>query len=200
MKNIAIVILAAGKSSRMNAIKQLEKINNKTLLEITLEKVKNIFSDNIFCVLGSNHDQIINKTNSEDIEFIKNKHFENGLSSSIISSLNYFKINKLYFDGIFILLADQPAIETSYLEAMYHLFQEKKHLIIASNYGNKLGAPVIIPKKHFSSLLLIEGDKGAQEFINNKKNEVIYPIQTTNLLDIDTKEDLLIYQNSFLNS
>lgn len=200
MKNIAIVILAAGKSSRMNAIKQLEKINNKTLLEITLEKVKNIFSDNIFCILGSNHDQIINKTNSEDIEFIKNKHFENGLSSSIISSLNYFKNNKLYFDGIFILLADQPAIETSYLEAMYHLFQEKKHLIIASNYGNKLGAPVIIPKKHFSSLLLIEGDKGAQEFINNKKNEVIYPIQTTNLLDIDTKEDLLIYQNSFLNS
>ncbi|WP_297802219.1 nucleotidyltransferase family protein [uncultured Polaribacter sp.] len=200
MKNIAIVILAAGKSSRMNAIKQLEKINNKTLLEITLEKVKNIFSDNIFCVLGSNHDQIINKTNSEDIEFIKNKHFENGLSSSIVASLNYFKINKLYFDGIFILLADQPAIETSYLEAMYHLFQEKKHLIIASNYGNKLGAPVIIPKKHFSSLLLIEGDKGAQEFINNKKNEVIYPIQTTNLLDIDTKEDLLIYQNSFLNS
>ena len=200
MKNIAIVILAAGKSSRMNAIKQLEKINNKTLLEITLEKVKNIFSNNIFCVLGSNHDQIINKTNSEDIEFIKNKHFENGLSSSIISSLNYFKNNKLYFDGIFILLADQPAIETSYLEAMYHLFQEKKHLIIASNYGNKLGAPVIIPKKHFSSLLLIEGDKGAQEFINNKKNEVIYPIQTTNLLDIDTKEDLLIYQNSFLNS
>ncbi len=200
MKNIAIVILAAGKSSRMNAIKQLEKINNKTLLEITLEKVKSIFSNNIFCVLGSNHDQIINKTNSEDIEFIKNKHFENGLSSSIISSLNYFKNNKLYFDGIFILLADQPAIETSYLEAMYHLFQEKKHLIIASNYGNKLGAPVIIPKKHFSSLLLIEGDKGAQEFINNKKNEVIYPIQTTNLLDIDTKEDLLIYQNSFLNS
>jgi molybdenum cofactor cytidylyltransferase len=83
---------------------------------------------------------------------------------------------------------------------MYNLFQRKKQLIIASNYGNKLGAPVIIPKKLFSSLLLIEGDKGAQEFINNKKNEVIYPRQATNLFDIDTKEDLLIYQNSFLNS
>ena len=52
MKKIAIVILAAGKSSRMNAIKQLVKINNKTLLEITLEKVKRVFSENIFCVLG----------------------------------------------------------------------------------------------------------------------------------------------------
>jgi molybdenum cofactor cytidylyltransferase len=101
---------------------------------------------------------------------------------------------------VFILLADQPAIETSYLEAMYNLFQRKKQLIIASNYGNKLGAPVIIPKKHFSSLLLIEGDKGAQEFINDNNSEVIWPKQKTDLFDIDTKEDLLIYQNSFLNS
>ena len=200
MKNIAIVILAAGKSSRMNATKQLEKINDKTLLEITLEKVKSIFSENMFCVLGHNHDEIIHKTNTENIEIIQNKDFENGLSSSIVNSLQYFKNNKLNFDGVFILLADQPAIETSYMKAMCNLFQEKKHLIIASHYGNKLGVPVIIPKKHFSSLLLIEGDKGAQEFINNKKNEVIYPKQTTNLSDIDTKEDLLIYQNSFLNS
>ena len=200
MKKIAIVILAAGKSSRMNAIKQLVKINNKTLLEITLEKVKRVFSENIFCVLGANYENIRHKINTENIEFIKNNHFENGLSSSIVSSLHYFKNNKLYFDGIFILLSDQPAIETSYLEAMHHLFQEKNHLIIASNYGNKLGVPAIIPEKHFLSLLLIKGDKGAQEFINHRNNEVIYTKQTTNLFDIDTKEDLLFYKNSFLNS
>ena len=200
MKNIAIVILAAGKSSRMSAIKQLEKINNKTLLEITLEKVNSIFSENIFCVLGANYEKIRQKINNENIEFIQNNYFENGLSSSIVASLHYFKNNKLKFDGVFILLADQPAIETSYLEAMYNLFQRKKQLIIASNYGNKLGAPVIIPKKHFSSLLLIEGDKGAQEFINDNNSEVIWPKQKTNLFDIDTKKDLLIYQNSFLNS
>ena len=200
MKNIAIVVLAAGKSSRINSIKQLEKIDNKTLLELTLDKVKSLFSENIFCVLGANVDKIKSETNTKNIEFIMNESFENGLSSSIVSSINYFKSKKLHFDGIFFLLADQPAIEISYLEAMHHLFQKNENVIIASNYGNKLGAPVIIPKKHFSSLLLIEGDKGAQEFINNKKNEVIYPIQTTNLLDIDTKEDLFIYQNSFLNS
>ena len=79
MKNIAIVILAAGKSSRMRAIKQLEKINNKTLLEITLEKVNSIFSKNIFCVLGANYEKIRQKINTENIEFIQNNHFENGL-------------------------------------------------------------------------------------------------------------------------
>ncbi|ARV16878.1 nucleotidyltransferase family protein [Polaribacter sp. SA4-12] len=198
MKNIAIVILAAGKSSRMNSIKQLEKINNKTLLELTLEKVKSIFSENIFCVLGANADKIKSEINIKNVEFITNENFENGLSSSIITSLNYFKSKKLHFDGIFILLADQPAIETSYLEAMLHLFQTNDDIIIASNYGKKLGVPVIFPEKHFSSLLLIEGNKGAKEFINKRKREIICPQQTTNLFDIDTKEDLQHYKNSIL--
>ena len=40
MKNIAVLVLAAGKASRMNSIKQLEKIDNKTLIDISLEKIK----------------------------------------------------------------------------------------------------------------------------------------------------------------
>jgi len=198
MKNIAIVVLAAGKSSRMNSIKQLEKIDNKTLLELTLDKVKSLFSENIFCVLGANVDKIKSETNTKNIEFIMNESFENGLSSSIVSSINYFKSKKLHFDGIFFLLADQPAIEISYLEAMHHLFQKNENVIIASNYGNKLGVPVIFPKIHFPSLLLIEGDKGAKEFINKRKCEIICPKQITNLFDIDTKEDLQRYKNSIL--
>ena len=64
MKNIAFLVLAAGKSSRMKSIKQLEKINNKTLLDITLEKIKSICSDDIYCVLGANADIIKNEITS----------------------------------------------------------------------------------------------------------------------------------------
>lgn len=198
MKNIAILVLAAGKSSRMNGIKQLEKVDNKTLLELTLEKVKSIFSENIFCVLGAKADEIKAETNTKDVEFIINKKFEKGLSSSIISGINYFKKKKLYYDGIFILLADQPAIEVCYLKHMLNLFEQNKGVIIASNYGGKLGVPSIFPKKYFPDLLLMEGDKGAKEFINNKTKEVLCPKRPTNLLDIDTKEDLLLYKNSIL--
>lgn len=198
MKNIAILILAAGKSSRMNSIKQLEKIDGKTLLEITLNKIKSIYSSTIFCVLGANSDQIKSEINTKNIQFIKNDNFENGLSSSIVSGINYFKKKELNFDGVFILLADQPAIEITYLENMLHLFLENKDTIIASNYGLKLGVPVIFPKKYFSKLLLIKGDKGAKEFINNRIEKVLTPKQKTNFLDIDTKEDLQLYKNSIL--
>ena len=198
MKNIAILVLAAGKSSRMNSIKQLEKINNKTLLELTIQKIQAFYTATIFCVLGANAGKIKSAINTDNIQFIQNDHFEDGLSASILSGIEYFKKKELNFDGIFILLADQPAIEVTYLEAMLNLFEENKELIIASNYGTKLGVPVIFPKKYLPQLLLIKGDKGAKEFINKRKDLTLCPKQTTNFLDIDTKEDLQNYKNSIL--
>jgi molybdenum cofactor cytidylyltransferase len=198
MKNIAVLILAAGKSSRMNRIKQLEKINGETLLDITLEKVNSLFSENVFCVLGANYDEIKQGITSKNITFINNKNFEKGLSASVASGVNYFIENKLNFNGIFILLADQPAIEIPYLKSMLKLFKKNDNTIIASNYGNELGVPAIFPEKYFTELLLIKGDKGAKKFINQRKNKVLYPKKSTNLFDIDTKKDLSLYKNLVL--
>ena len=198
MENIAILVLAAGKSSRMNSIKQLEKVNHKTLLELTLEKIQRISTSNIFCVLGANSDKIKSEISSKNVQFIENTNFEDGLSSSIVSGIQCFKRKNFNFEGIFILLADQPAIDSAYIEDMLHLFKQHKDKIIASNYGEKLGVPAIFPKKYFSDLFLIKGDKGAKEFINNKKNEVLFSTIKTNFLDIDTREDLQRYKNSIL--
>ncbi|AUC21192.1 MULTISPECIES: NTP transferase domain-containing protein [Polaribacter] len=198
MENIAILVLAAGKSSRMNSIKQLEKVNHKTLLELTLEKIERISTSNIFCVLGANSDKIKSEISSKNVQFIENTNFEDGLSSSIVSGIQYFKDKDFHYEGLFILLADQPAIDVAYIEDMLHLFKQNKDKIIASNYGKKLGVPAIFPKKYFSNLFLIKGDKGAKEFINNKKNEVLFSTIKTNFLDIDTREDLQRYKNSIL--
>jgi len=196
MKNIAVLVLAAGKSLRMKSIKQLEKINKKTLLDITLDKITNIFSNNIFCVLGANAEQIKPEITAININFINNKNFETGLSSSIVAGIHHFKKNNLNFESVFILLADQPAIDIGYLKSMVSLSEENKNKIIASKYENKFGVPAIIPKKYFDDLILIEADKGAKEFINQHKNDVLCPELSTNLLDIDTKEDLDRYKKS----
>ncbi|WP_026776587.1 nucleotidyltransferase family protein [Polaribacter sp. Hel_I_88] len=196
MKNIAVLVLAAGKSSRMKSIKQLEKINQKTLLDITLEKIKNIFSDDIFCVLGANADKVKSEIVTKNINFINNTNFETGLSASIVAGIHHFKKNNLNFESFFILLADQPAIDIAYLKSMIFLSEENKENIIASKYGNKFGVPAIIPKKYFNDLILIEADKGAKEFINHHKNDVLCSDLSTNLLDIDTKEDLNSYKKS----
>ena len=196
MRNIAVLVLAAGKSSRMKSIKQLEKIDNKTLLDITLEKAKQLFSKAVFCVLGANSEIIKKNITTQDITFINNKNFETGLSSSIVAGLHHFKKEQLNFDGILMLLADQPAIGVSYLRDMLHLFELNNDKIIASKYDTILGVPAIFPKNSFQELENLQGDKGAKAFLNEASNIVISPKEKTNLLDIDTKEQLKLFINS----
>lgn len=197
MKNIAIIVLAAGSSSRMKTIKQLEKIDGKTLLEITLEKVKYLQSEHIFCVLGANAELIKANISSKNVQFIFNKRFTCGLSSSIVSAIDFLKKENQFFDGYFVVLADQPNIETQYLQDIIDLFNENPNKIVASNYGNNYGVPAIIPSKFINELLVLQGDKGAKEFINSNKKHVIIPKNTTNFFDVDTQEDLNFLKKEF---
>lgn len=197
MTKIAIIILAAGSSSRMRSIKQLEKIENKTLLEITLEKANKIQNKDVFCVLGANAQVIKTSISSENVHFIFNKNFTNGLSSSIVTAMSFFKKNNLSFDGFLILLADQPNVEIEYLKNIIELFNKNPDNIIASNYGDSLGVPALISKKYIHQLQTIKGDKGAKEFINTNKKDVIVPENTTDFFDVDTQEDLISIKQRF---
>jgi Uncharacterized MobA-related protein len=88
MKEIAIVVLAAGKSTRMNRIKQLVKIGNNFLLESVLKKAKEINRGHVYCVLGANAKKIKQEISTNNIHFIQNNNYNSGLSSSIKAVVN----------------------------------------------------------------------------------------------------------------
>ena len=196
MKNIAVLVLAAGKSSRMKSIKQLLKINNKTLLEITLETAKKVNSKNIFCVLGANADKIKIETNIKDIHFIFNRNFESGLSSSIVTGIYHLKKLHANFDGVLILLADQPDVNTVYLNKVISVFNENTTKIITSNYNDNAGVPAIFPQKYFDELLLLKGDKGAKEFLQAHSLEIVKLNTEHAFKDLDTQEEYQSYLKS----
>jgi molybdenum cofactor cytidylyltransferase len=187
--HLVTLILAAGSSSRMGSIKQLLSINGKTLLQHTLDLSTKIKSTRTLCVLGAHAEEIMQKVDGKNVEFIINKNHKLGLSASIISGIEYLQKEKIPFDGLFILLADQPAIKEDYYDEMMRLFDEKRMKIIASNYGNTLGVPAIFPAIFTNDLLQITGDKGAKEFLQKNKRRTLSPQTLVNLLDIDTPKD-----------
>jgi len=187
--HLVTLILAAGSSSRMGSIKQLLSINGKTLLQHTLDLSTKIKSTRTLCVLGAHAEEIMQKVDGKNVEFIINKNHKLGLSASIISGIEYLQKEKIPFDGLFILLADQPAIKEDYYDEMIRLFDEKRTKIIASNYGNTLGVPAIFPAIFTNDLLQITGDKGAKEFLQKNKRRTLSPQTLVNLLDIDTPKD-----------
>lgn len=184
MKKTAILILAAGSSSRMGKPKQLLPFKSTTLLGNVIEQAKNSKADTIFCVLGAKEQIIKASISSYEIELISNTNFKDGLSSSIVVGMKHLKD---LFDNILIMLADQPNVNSTYLNKLMKISEENPSKIIASNYQNKKGVPAVFPKQYFQQLLNLQGDKGAKEFLNNQTD--IIKMAPFNLTDIDTKED-----------
>lgn len=192
MSKIAIVILAAGKSLRMGFAKQIIRINNEPLLKITLDKIESI-SEETYCVLGANKDLILEEIHFNNTVVIDNINYEKGLSSSISICIEFFEKKNLNYDGVLFVLGDQPAIETEYFLSIIKTFNEHKTKIIATNYDGKAGVPALFPKSFFKELKIIKGDKGAREILKNKPKSIIFESFKTNLVDIDTRKDLIDY-------
>lgn len=192
MSKIAIVILAAGKSLRMGFAKQIIRINNEPLLKITLDKIESI-SEDTYCVLGANKDLILEEIHFNNTVVIDNINYEKGLSSSISICIEFFEKKNLNYDGVLFVLGDQPAIETKYFSSIINRFNEHKTKIIATNYDGKAGVPALFPKSFFKELKNIKGDKGAREILKNKPKSIIFESFKTNLVDIDTRKDLIDY-------
>lgn len=188
--NIAILILAAGSSSRMKTSKQLLPINNNTLLGVAIEHALSTKTKEVFCVLGANYEKINQAINAYDIKVIKNPNYKKGLSTSIIKGIEHIQSYK--FDAVLITLADQPKVDSNYLNTLIGTWAKHPEKIIASSYNTAYGVPAIFPKETFKSLLNLKGDKGAKQLLNSELHKVI-GIESKHLFDIDTLEDYKAY-------
>lgn len=184
--NIAILILAAGTSTRMGTAKQLLPVRDKTLLGLTIENAINSKANQVFCVLGANAETIEQSIKKYTIEIINNSNYKNGLSSSITEGIIYIITRN--FDAVLIALGDQPKVESNYLNTLIDSFKNNPTQISASNYSNNAGVPAIFPKHYFEQLKHLKGDKGARELLNSHKDDIIL-FKTNQLIDIDTKQD-----------
>lgn len=181
-KELAVLILAAGTSSRLGEAKQLLEYKNKTLLWHACKKAKSI-SEDVFVVLGARFEECKKEIKAFDVEVIKNSEYKFGLATSIKAGIKRLKEYK----KVLIMLCDQPFIpKEHFLEIVQR--SEKNNIIICSSYNNKLLVPALFPKDYFDELLSLEGDVGAKKVIMKNKNEAV-ELKNSFAMDIDTQED-----------
>ena len=188
--NIAILVLAAGSSSRMGSPKQLLKWKHTTLIGHAIETVKQLDTLKAVVVLGANHDKIKPVVEQHKIEILVNEHWKSGLGNSIALGINSISASNINLDGVLIILADQPLIDSSYLNMLLKSFEIGKQQIIASVYNeHKLGVPVLFDKFYFEELSQLNDDKGAKGILQKYTNRVISVDAKELVSDIDTLED-----------
>ena len=122
MNNIAILLLAAGGSSRMGQAKQLLPWGDTTLIEHqirTLIKTGNPVN----VVLGFDSDLIIPVIEKYQINIFINSNWESGMGNSLSFGIGETERKFPEAEGVLIALLDQPLITSSYYEKMLGSFQ-----------------------------------------------------------------------------
>ena len=140
---IAMIILAAGESKRLGAIKQNLPWKNTTLLGHVIEQGLCSIADDIFVVLGSNADAIINTIDPAKITIIKNPNWEEVMGTSIACAIQFLERNSTQFDAVLIALSDQPLIDKKHYNELIYSHINDNITLVATEINNRYVFPAI---------------------------------------------------------
>jgi len=196
---IALLLVAAGTSSRLGQPKQLVEISTssqqrQSLLQRQIGLMNSVnaaVNSKSYCVLGYQYAQMCDHLSSsqqqKNLTLVHHQYFAQGLSSSIakgISSLD----NEI--DAVVVFLVDQWQLNTAQLLSLIQLWQHNPNNICIASDRNIYGPPVIFPRAYFNELMTLQGDEGAKPVIKKYREQVLNVDMPSAFIDLDTQDQL----------
>ena len=189
---IEILILAAGKSSRMGGINKLLRTSSSLrLVELVINEANKSAADQISIIIPAEKSDLWGFLDNYPVNQLRKDDTNHGIGYSIACGIEAIK--ERYPDGVIILLADMPEIKATHLDLMIKTFFDnpKNEIIRATSSTGIPGNPVLFSKKYFNYLTKLKGDIGAKTII--KKNLGVVqdlPLpRNAAMIDLDTPYD-----------
>ncbi len=173
MLNLAMIITAAGRSTRFPPNKLLVKLEDKTVIEHTVNTFVNLNLDT-YIILGYQSDQVqevLEQRFKDQVIFEYNTEFHTGLSSSVKTGVQ--AAGRTYDYWCFC-PGDKPFIQQSTVALLINKLEQKKPLIMAARYENKLGHPTFFSTELSSQFLDTTGDLGGRQIIESFRQETLF--------------------------
>ena len=175
MCNVAVIILAAGASTRLGQPKQLLQFDGRSLLRHAVETALQSLCRPVIVVIN---ERLEHDLQGYPVMIVANPDAGEGIASSIRIGV---KAVPDFSAGAVIMLVDQPLVTP---ELIKELASSKS--MAGARYNNALGVPAFFPRRYFPELLALEGDCGAKGILKKHKAEAIeFP---DGAVDIDTPE------------
>jgi molybdenum cofactor cytidylyltransferase len=187
-KKFAIVLLAAGKSSRLGQAKQLLKVEGNSLIK-RAALISLAVSDKVVVVTGAQQKEIEEELSDLNLIISFNKNYEEGIASSIRLGVLTAQEQFPDIEAVIIIVCDQPYISSTLLHQIIEEAKQTAKPIVACSYKNTFGTPVFFSRKYFSYLLHLAGDHGAKKIIQNHLDDVAAINFPEGDIDIDTMDD-----------
>ncbi|MFZ2063878.1 MAG: nucleotidyltransferase family protein [Candidatus Binatus sp.] len=198
LSGIAVVILAAGRASRMGREKLLLMLGDKPVIRHVAETVCRSeldgISDTVVVANPRNQDSIRAVLAGLDLRIICNPSFEQGLGTSIATGVGAAVGSDA--SALLLVQGDQPFVNAEVLRRLIDEWREHQSAFVASSYDEITTTPVIFSRALFAEMAALKGDVGARSVLRNHGGRVItFPAWRG--ADLDTEEDYERVQQLF---
>ena len=154
MRRIAGIILAAGYSSRMSALKALYPVDKITVLEKAVRTLNSAGLSPIHIVTGyKNHliEKLITGLGTEcpNVHTVYNPGYDDGMYSSVLTGIGSLSQDT---DGFVMLPVDYPFVQSSTILKLCEEFESSDADIISPLYEGRAGHPPLIRQTVFECI------------------------------------------------
>jgi len=184
---VAVLLLAAGSSSRMGENKMLMEIAGETLLRRAARTAIAAGFDPVMVVTGHCRDQAEAQVADLDCRTVFNPEHEVGIHTSVKAGIDALD------DGVgavTIMLADMPFVSDEMLRGLIARYRDGDAPLVISRYGDEVKAPPMLYDRSLFGELRVMQRRCGREVIKRHRDEAValqWPLEA--LADIDTPDD-----------
>ena len=189
----ALLLLAAGASSRLGRPKQLLPYQGQTLLRRAAETAAASGCRPLLLVSGALHDELLPEVAGLPFQVVRNEAWAEGLGSSVRAGMAALAAlaEKPAFDAplaaVLLMLCDQPLLTAAHLRQLIAVQRETQRAAVASAYAGTAGVPVVFGPAVFDRLRTLKGATGARQLLAQLSPAEVLTIDfPAGALDIDT--------------
>ena len=185
----AIILLAAGASSRFGSPKQLIDWRGKPLVRHVAELALASGCGLVRVVVGAFSEQVRRALAGLPVEIVENPEWQEGQAASVRTGTRELPTD---IGAALFLLVDQPQVPVELLQGLFDLHAQTLAPLTAPQCQGRRANPALFDRVTFPDLLALKGDIGGRAlFASPEKFPAAWlPWEDETLLwDVDTEED-----------
>mgnify|MGYP001547400661 FL=1 len=190
-ESLAVVLLAAGGSTRLGQPKQLVPVDGEALVLRTARSLLHLKPAVMLVVTGCESDRVKEQLAGLPLQIVHNTGWKKGMGASIACGVKSLPEG---IEGVLIMLCDQWRVDLDDLKRLIEAWDTDISDMVCAKWKSRkatvFSPPAIFPGRLFHELKNLTGDRGAKRIIEEFKGKTTFVEMENAAFDLDEKDDL----------
>ncbi|CAG0994177.1 molybdenum cofactor cytidylyltransferase [Anaerolineae bacterium] len=185
---ISAIVLGAGLSTRMGALKQLLPFGDRTVIEQVVSTLLDCTIDEIVVVLGHRHAEIAEVLSKWDVRVTFNPRYAEGMLTSLQHGWRNVHQDA---DAVMHVLGDQPHLDARVAQKLIAAYRASDAGIAVPMFNGRRGHPILLNARYRDEILSLGDGETMRDVLRGHAAEVreVFVESDGILRDMDTWQE-----------